>query len=170
MDLQAFFTMSYGLYVVSSVFDGKQNGCIVNTVTQVTAEPPKVSVAVHKQNLTAELIEKSGVFNAVPLTEDASMQMIGLFGFREGRSMEKYANISFDTDSNGICYPTQSAAALFSCKVIDRLDLDTHLLFVGEAIEAKRLSDLPVMTYAYYHAVKKGKTPPKASSYIPASK
>ena len=98
------------------------------------------------------------------------MQMIGLFGFREGRSMEKYANISFDTDCNGICYPTQSAAALFSCKVIDRLDLDTHLLFVGEAIEAKRLSDLPVMTYAYYHAVKKGKTPPKASSYIPASK
>lgn len=73
MDLQAFFKMSYGLYVLSAAFDGKQNGCIVNTVTQVTAEPPKATVAVSKQNLTTELIEQSGFFNAVPLTEKATM-------------------------------------------------------------------------------------------------
>ena len=170
MDTNAFFTLSYGLYVVSSVFDGKQNGCVVNTVTQVTSQPPKLTVAINKQNLTTELIEKSGMFNAVSLTEKATMLMIGRFGFREGAKMEKYADIPFAKDSNGICYPTESVAALFSCKVIDRLDLGTHILFVGEVTEAKRLSDDPVMTYAYYHTVIKGKTPPKASSYIPPAK
>lgn len=87
MDTQAFYTLSYGLYIVSSVFEGKQNGCTVNTVTQVTSQPPKLSVAVNKQNLTAELIDKSGIFNAVSLTQDATMETIGLFGFREGRKI-----------------------------------------------------------------------------------
>ena len=89
LDLQAFFKMSYGLYVLSSAFDGKQNGCIVNTVTQVTAEPPKVAVAVSKQNLTTSLIERSGLFNAVALTEEATMDLIGRFGFRSGREEDK---------------------------------------------------------------------------------
>ena len=165
MDLQAFFKMSYGLYVLSSAFDGRQNGCIVNTVTQVTAEPPKVAVAVSKKNFTTELIEKSGVFNAVPLTQSADMEMIGRFGFKCGRDTEKYYGISFTVDENGVRYPSQHAAAFFSFKVLDKLDLDTHLLFVGEAVEAKKLSDEPVMTYDYYHTVVKGTTPPNAPSY-----
>lgn len=170
MDTQAFFTLSYGLYVVSSVFDGKQNGCIVNTVTQVTAQPPKLTVATNKQNLTTELIDKSGMFNAVSLTQKCNMQFIGRFGFRQGANMEKYADIPFEKDSNGICYPTEFSAALFSCNVIDRVDLGSHILFVGEVTEAKRLLNDPVMTYSYYHTVIKGKTPPKASSYIPPTK
>ena len=68
-------------------------------------------------------------------------------------------------DANGVWYPTETASAMFSCKVIDKLDLDTHVLFVGKSIEAVKLSDAPVMTYDYYHKVLKGKTPPKASSY-----
>jgi len=165
MDLQAFYKISYGLYVVSSAFDGKQNGCIVNTVTQVTAEPPKVAVAVSKNNLTTELIQKSGVFNAVALTQSATMLMIGRFGFRNGREMEKYNGIPYEVDVNGIYYPTESVSALFSCKVECQQDLGTHMLFVGETIETKTLSNDPVMTYEYYHKVIKGKTPANAPSY-----
>lgn len=165
LDLQSFFKMSYGLYVVSAAFEGKQNGCIVNTVMQVTAEPPKVAVAVNKLNLTAELIEKSGMFNAAVLTENATMQLIGRFGFQSGQDLEKYHGIPCTTDDNGICYPGESVGAIFSCKVISQLDLDTHLLFVGEVDQAADVSKEPVMTYAYYHQVKKGLTPPKASSY-----
>ena len=165
LDLQAFFKMSYGLYVLSSAFDGKQNGCIVNTVTQVTAEPPKVAVAVSKQNLTTSLIERSGLFNAVALTEEATMDLIGRFGFRSGREEDKFAGIPHGADANGVWYPTETASAMFSCKVIDKLDLDTHVLFVGKSIEAVKLSDAPVMTYDYYHKVKKGETPPNAPSY-----
>ena len=107
LDLQAFFKMSYGLYVLSSAFDGKQNGCIVNTVTQVTAEPPKVAVAVSKQNLTTSLIERSGLFNAVALTEEATMDLIGRFGFRSGREEDKFAGIPHGADANGVWYPTE---------------------------------------------------------------
>lgn len=165
MDLQTFFKLSYGLYIVSAAFEGKQNGCIVNTVMQVTAEPPKIAVAVNRDNLTTELIEKSGKFNAAVLTQSATMDLIGRFGFRSGRELEKYEGISYAADASGIYYPTESTAALFSCKVLDRMDLDTHILFVGETLEASTLSDAPVMTYDYYHKVKKGETPPSAPSY-----
>ena len=165
MDLQAFFKMTYGLYILSTAFEGKQNGCIVNTVTQVTAEPPKAAVAVSKQSLTAQLIERSGVFNAVPLTEDATMDLIGRFGFRSGRDEEKYDGVPHKSDVNGVWYPALSVAAMFSFRLLQTLDLDTHILFVGEAKEAVKLSDVPVMTYDYYHRVKKGETPPSAPSY-----
>ena len=165
MDLQAFFKMSYGLYVVSTAYGGRQNGCIVNTVGQVTAEPPKVTVSISKQNFTTQLIERSGYFNAVPLTQSASMDLIGRFGFRSGREEDKYAGIPHGTDPNGVWYPGESAAALFTFTVLDRVDLDTHLLFIGRALDARTLSDEPVMTYNDYHFIKQGRTPPNAPSY-----
>lgn len=165
MDLQAFFKMSYGLYILSSAYGGKQNGCIVNTVGQVTAEPPKVAVAVNKLNLTTELIEKSGAFNAIALTEGASMDLIGRFGFRSGKDTDKYDGLPHGVDTQGIWYPSEGASAIFSCKVLDKLDLDTHVMFVGEAVEATALSTDPVMTYDYYHKIKRGLTPPTAPSY-----
>ena len=165
MDLQAFFKMTYGLYIVSTAAGGQQNGCVVNTVTQVTAEPPKATVALSKNNFTTSLIQQSGVFNAVPLLEEAPMDLIARFGFETGSRLDKFAGIPHGVDANGVWYPTQGAAALFSFQVVGQLDLGTHLLFVGEAVEAKALSAAPVMTYDYYHRVKKGQTPPNAPSY-----
>lgn len=165
LDLQAFFKMSYGLYVLSSAFDGKQNGCIVNTVTQVTAEPPKVAVAVSKQNLTTSLIERSGLFNAVALTEEATMDLIGRFGFCSGREEDKFAGIPTARMPTGCGIPRKSASAdvllqgdrqarpryaRALCRQIDR---------GGQALRRA------VMTYDYYHKVKKGETPPNAPSY-----
>lgn len=165
MDIQTFFKLSYGLYVASSAFDGKQCGCIVNTVAQVTAEPPKIAMAVSKNNFTTSLIEKSGVFNAAVLAEKATMELIGRFGFQSGRDIDKFDGIDYKADQNGVFYPTEGIAAVFPCKVIDRLDLDTHVMFIGLVKDTIGLSKDPVMTYDYYHSIKKGETPPNAPSY-----
>lgn len=170
MDLQALFTMSYGLYVVSSADGERRSGCIVNTLTQVTAEPPRLVVAVNKDNVTTEIIRKAGRFTGVALGVGAGMELIGRFGFRSGRDLDKFDGIPYGEDESGIPYPTEHAVARFSCRVIGETDLGTHVLFVGELTEAERLLDEEPMTYAYYHQVKKGLTPKNASSYNPTEK
>lgn len=165
MDIKAFFKMTYGLYIVSSRFEDKDCGCIVNTLEQVTAEPIKMAVAISKNNLTEELIEKSGFFTAVALTQDADIKLIGHFGFKTGRNIEKFAAYPFARDENGVAYLTESVAARYSMKLIDKLDLGTHVMLIGEALEAEILSEGEPLTYAYYQQVKKGTTPKNAPSY-----
>ncbi|MDD3243681.1 MAG: flavin reductase [Eubacteriales bacterium] len=165
MDQTALFKLSYGLYIVSTAYDGKQNGCVVNTLTQVTSEPARLAVTVNKANLTAQLIEKSGLFNAVVLTQDAPIEHIGRFGFARGADREKYDRGDTQLDENGLPYTKQYAAALFSCKVVQMLDVGTHMMFIGEVTQAEKLDGAEPMTYAYYHQVKKGTTPKNAPSY-----
>lgn len=165
MDLTAFYKMTYGLYILSSSVQGKDAGCIVNTVTQVTAEPPKLAVAVNKQNTTAKIIQESGVFAAVPLTQEAGMDLIGVFGFRSSETEDKFAGFHFKRDEAGVPYVTDCAAARFSAKVEQTVDLGTHLLFIGEVTEAEKLLPEEPMSYAYYHSVVKGGTPKTAPSY-----
>ena len=165
MDQTAFFKLSYGLYIISSQLEGKQAGCIVNTVTQVTAEPERMTVAVHKENYTAEVIKKSGVFAVSVLTQQADMDLIGKFGFESSKDTDKFAGLTCQTDENGVKYITGPVAARFACKVIDCMDAGTHYIFLADVVEAKVLSSDEVLTYSYYHQVKKGLTPPKASSY-----
>lgn len=165
MDLAAFFKLSYGVYIVSSASGSRRSGCVVNTVTQVTAEPPKVVVSVSKENFTCQLIKESGFFNVTVLEQEAPMELIRRFGFISGRDEDKFSEIPYLLDGNRIPYPTESAAAVLSCKVINEIDLDTHILFVGLVQEANVLSQAPVMTYAYYHEEKKGTTPANAPSF-----
>lgn len=165
MDMTSFFKLSYGLYVVSTTWEGKNNGCVVNTVVQVTAEPPRLAVTVNKSCLTAELIGKSHKFNAVVLTQDAPIEFIGRFGFTQGRQKEKFDRGDTCIDENGLPYVKEHAAALFSCNVISSLDVGTHIIYVGEVVQAETLSDQPVLTYEYYHKNKKGTTPKSAPSY-----
>jgi rubredoxin len=93
------------------------------------------------------------------------MELIGLFGFQTSRDIDKFADVSFGCDGHGMPFVTEQAVARFAIKVRETLDVGTHLLFVGDVIEADVLSSEAPMTYAYYHQVKGGKTPPKASSY-----
>ncbi len=165
MNLESFFKLTYGLYIVSSAFEENRSGCVVNTLSQVTAEPIQLTVAIHKDNFTAQLIQKSQRFNGVALTQGVPMEQIRRFGFQSGRDVDKFAGIPLAFDAAGIPYPTQSVAAMFSCKVVDQLDLGSHLLFVGLAEQGELLSNEPVLTYTDYHMVKKEQTPPKASSY-----
>ncbi len=165
MDIQAFFKLSYGLYVVSARSGEKKYGCIVNTLQQVTAEPPMLSVAVNKNSVTAKAILDSGRFCGTVLTETADMNLIGTFGFKNSEAVDKFASFSTKEDENNIPYLTEHAAARYSCEVAGTLDLGTHILIIGKVTEAEILSDEPVMTYDYYHRVVKGGTPPTAPSY-----
>lgn len=165
MDLTALFKMSYGLYVVSAEADGTKAGCVINTATQVTADPPRMMVAVHKDNFTTGIIERAGAFTVTAIDKTADMPYIGNFGFRTSENYDKFEKYGCETSAVGSPYAPEHACAVFACKLIDTIDVGTHNLFIGEIVDAEKLSDAEPLTYAYYHAVLKGKTPPKASSY-----
>lgn len=165
MDATALFKMSYGLYVISTSWQGKDSACVVNTLQQVTNMPNQLSVAVHKENFTCGLIEQSGMYAATVLTNETEMNLLRYFGFRSSKDVDKFEGRAFDRDQAGLPYLTEHMAARYSMKVTAKLDVGTHMLFVGEVLESEILSDEPVMTYEYYHKTKNGITPPKASGY-----
>ncbi len=165
MDMTAFFSMSYGLYVVSAEADGQRAGCVINTATQVTAEPPRIMVAVHKDNVTTDVIERAGAFTVTAIDKTADMPYIGNFGFRTSANFDKFEKYGCEISAVGSPYSPEHACALFACRVVKTVDVGTHLLFIGDVVDARRLSDEEPLTYGYYHSTLKGKTPPKASSY-----
>ncbi len=165
MNEKALYKITYGLYVVSAEAEGKSSGCVVNTLQQVTSKPVRLSVAVNKDNLTCELTRKAGRFAAVALDQRANLAFIGRFGFRSGRDLEKYEGASTAKDAAGMPYCWENACARYSCRVIDTVDLGTHMLFVGEAEEMEVLSENEPLTYGYYRTVIKGGTPKNAPSY-----
>jgi flavin reductase (DIM6/NTAB) family NADH-FMN oxidoreductase RutF len=165
VDRKALHKLTYGLYIISSTFEGKDSGCVVNTLAQVTSEPPKMSVAINKNNFTEQQIEKSGFFTATALTQDADIKLIGTFGFKSGRDTEKFAGLNTARDINGVPYLTDNTAARISCRLVDKLDLGTHMMLIGEVLDAEVLSETEPLTYLYYQQIKKGTTPRNAPSY-----
>jgi flavin reductase (DIM6/NTAB) family NADH-FMN oxidoreductase RutF/rubredoxin len=165
VDRKAFHTLSYGVYIAAAQTDELRAGCVVNTFQQVTSSPAQVSVAVNKDNATADVIKKAGRFTAAVLDETATMELIGRFGFKTSTEIDKFADTAFATDAAGQPYVTEHACAWASVLVDHAIDMGTHWVFLGEAEEAGVLSKEPPMTYAFYRQVKGGKTPPKASSY-----
>lgn len=174
-DTKALFLLSSGLYVVSAgalaeeALPAARSGCVVNTVVQVTSRPPRVSVAVNKDNFTSGLIRRAGAFAVTVIDQSADMLFIGNFGFRTGADYDKFTRYEASQTALGMPYTTAHACAMLSCRLVDTVDVGTHLLFIGEVREADRLSENPPLTYDYYHKVLKGKTPPKASSFVPES-
>ena len=132
--------------------DGRDNGRIVNTAVQVASLPTKLAISVQKGNLTREVIEKSGKFNASVLTEDVPFETIRHFGMQSGRDVDKFADfVGFERSANGLIYLTEHTNAAFSCKVVEKLDLGSHMMFIGEVTESKKLPGGASCTYAYYH-------------------
>ena len=166
IDQTAMFAMSYGLYVVSAEADGLKAGCVVNTAVQVTADPIRLSVAVHKDNVTAGAIARAGAFAVTALDQTADMPYIGNFGFRSSDTYDKFATYRTAVSEVGSPYCPEHVCAVYGCRLIDTVDVGTHCLFIGEVEQAELLSGEPPLTYAYYHSTLKGKTPPKASSYL----
>jgi len=165
MDFQALNSCSYGLYILSSKKGDKYNGQIVNTVVQVTAEPPTVAVSVNRDNLTQQYITESKVFSASVLLTEAPMTLIGKWGFKSGRDTDKFEGTEFKLGKTGAPIVLDGALAFLEAEVIDSLDVGTHTIFVGKLVDCAMLSEGEPMTYAYYHQVKKGKTPKKAATY-----
>ncbi|MBP5242536.1 MAG: flavin reductase [Clostridia bacterium] len=145
--------LTYGLFVLTTTDGEKANGCIVNTVEQVAFPPSRISVAVNKNNYTAELIAKSKKFTASVLSEKAKLETFARFGFQSGRDADKFAGFSAHaTASNGCEYITAEAGAnAYLCgDVIEIIDLGTHYLFIATLTDGEILSDAPPCTYAYY--------------------
>ena len=166
-DKKAFHSLSYGMYVIGTRFDDKDYGCVANTFAQVTSSPLQVSVALNKENATTAAVRQAGRFTASCLSEQADMQLIGTFGFHTSAELDKFAQHASARDESGLPYVAEQCCAWFSAKVVSELDLGTHVLFVGEVEECAKVADAAApMTYAFYHQVKGGKTPPKASSYL----
>jgi flavin reductase (DIM6/NTAB) family NADH-FMN oxidoreductase RutF/rubredoxin len=168
IDGKALWSISYGMYIVSAQAGGKANGQIANTVFQVTAEPPRLAIAINKENLTNRLIRESGAFGVSVLGEGVPMELVGLFGFSSGRDVDKLARVSF---RNGALAPlvTDHAISVTEARVISEVDTGTHTLFVGEVTSAEMLQDVPPLTYAGYHA-RKGRAPKNAPTYQPEAR
>ncbi len=165
VDIKSFFKMSYGLYIISGQDGGSHSGVIVNTLLQTSANPEKVSVTISKNSYTMKLIEKSKKFCATVLTESADIDFIANFGFKCGKTCDKFANVEVEIAENGVKYSPQHAAAVFECTVTEQKDLGTHIMFFADVDEAKTISDEPVMTYDYYYNVVKGTTPKDSPMY-----
>lgn len=166
LDVKALWSCSYGIYVVTSCHDGKANGQIANTVFQVTAEPPRVAVAINKGNYTHGLIEGSGVFAVSVLAESTPMPFIGRFGFNTGHEMDKLSGIESEEGVTGCPCVIENAVSVFETKVFAHIDAGTHTVFVADVLSGKVLGDGRPMTYAKYHEMK-GKAPKSAPTYRP---
>lgn len=163
----AMFKLSYGLFVLTAKDGNKDNGCIINTVMQVTDSPKRISIAVNKANFTHDMILKTGVFNVSVLSEEAKFGIFERFGFSSGRDTDKFDNFNnISRSENGLIYLTESANTLLSGRVIDTRDCGTHTEFFADVTEAKVLSDTPSMTYQYYFDNVKPKPQKKVKGYI----
>lgn len=149
LDPSAFFKLSYGLFVLSAREGSRDNGCIINTVTQVTDSPKRIAIAVNKANYTHDMILRTGVFNVSVLTESVPFKLFQHYGFQSGRDASKVTG-NEARSANGLCYLTEHVNAFFSAKVIKTEDYGTHTLFVADVTEAKVLSAEPSVTYSYY--------------------
>ncbi len=167
IDRKAFRSLSSGLYLITAKAGDARCGCVVNTLVQVASEPATLSVSLNKENATTAAVRQAGRFTASCLSEQADMQLIGTFGFHTSTELDKFAQHASARDEAGMPYVAEQCCAWFSAKVVSELDLGTHVLFVGEVQECAKVADAAApMTYAFYHQVKGGKTPPKASSYL----
>ncbi len=151
-DLTALFNIGYGLYVVTSNDGKKDNGLIVNTVTQVTSTPNRIAVTINKENYSHHIIKQTGKMNLNCLSSDAPFKVFETFGFRSGRNVDKFADCTPLRSDNGLVFLPRYINAFMSLKVEQYVDLDTHGMFICSITESRVLSDRETMSYAYYHA------------------
>ena len=149
-DMTALFRIGYGLYVVTSNDGRKDNGLIVNTVTQLTDNPYRVAVNINKANYSHHVIRQTGVLNVNCLSIDAPFSVFQQFGFQSGRTVDKFAGQKINRSGNGLVFLDKYINAFMSLKVEQYVDLDTHGMFICSVTEARVMSDQDTMTYTYY--------------------
>lgn len=145
------FMIPYGLYIVTTCVDGRDNGCVSNTFQQVTSTPTQMSVCLNKSSLTCEMIGKSGIFTVSVISEKADFSLFRHFGFQSGRDVDKFKDFTACRRvKNGTMAITEGTNSFFSVKVSQTVDLGSHMMFIGEATEMETLCDVPSATYSYY--------------------
>ena len=149
-DLTALFNIGYGLYVITSNDGKKDNGLIVNTVTQVTNTPNRIAVCINKDNYSHHVIKQTGIMNINCLSQDAPFSVFQNFGFQSGRSADKFAGQEILRSDNGLAFLPMYINSFMSLKVDDYVDLDTHGMFICSVTESRVISHVETMTYTYY--------------------
>jgi len=151
VDPTALFNIGYGLYVVTSNDGTKDNGLIVNTVTQVTNTPNRVAVTINKLNYSCEVIAKTGKLNISTLSQEASFAIFERFGFHSGRDTDKFAGFDHvQRAANGLLFLDKFVNAFICCKVVNQLDLGTHVMFICDVTQCANLNKTETMSYTYY--------------------
>lgn len=166
MDPNVLHNLSYGMFIVSSNKGELLNGQIVNTVFQITSEPVTIAISINKQNLTHEYIGTSSRFALSILDEKTPLSFIGKFGFKSGRTENKFKDINFKKLPSGCPVVLDNALCYIEAKVVKKMDCFTHTLFIGEMTDSEMLKNGKPMTYDYYHQEKRGTTPASAPTYI----
>ena len=162
MDQKALYSLSYGVFMLSTKAGDKINGCITNTCMQVANSPTRVAISVLNSNFTCDLIKESGYFALSILDQTVTFETIKHFGLQSGRDINKFEDITPPTDQNGIPYLGWQSCAVISCRVAGSEDLGSHTLFIAEVEDAKVLSENAPLTYADYQSKVKPKPEKKA--------
>ena len=171
INYEALFKISYGLYVVASGSKDYGNGYISNTVFQVTSEPPRFATCCSKDNHTAELIQTTGLFSVSVLHLNATPSTIGTFGYKSGKDTDKLARMNIRYGETGVPIVLDDATAFLECRVTETYDVGTHLMFIGDLVQAEVIDDSQdPLTYLHYRKVRKGVAPKNAPTYIDKSK
>ncbi|MCU4175963.1 flavin reductase [Carboxylicivirga sp. N1Y90] len=170
MDFEAFYKISYGLYVISASNGKKINGYIANTAFQVTASPPQIAISCNTDNFTCGLIEQSKKFSISILNQNAKAETIGLFGYKSGKDIDKFESIDYTKAQSGTPVVLEDCIAWFDCKVNQVIEVGSHKMFIATIVENNLLNaDADPLTYEYYRKVKKGVAPKNAPTYIDKS-
>lgn len=164
MNNKVFNNLTYGVYIVSC-FDGqKYTGCTVNSIMQVASDPAIIALSVNKENYTHSCIENNKKIAVSILAENSNPLSIGTFGFRSGRDCNKFSIIDYSLINN--LPVVKDACAYLICEIINKVETQSHSVFIAQVIDGDILNAEKPMTYAYYHNVIKGKTPKSAPTFI----
>jgi len=166
MNSKALYSLTYGLFIVSSVKGSKLNGQVANTVIQVCSEPQIIQAVINRNNLTHEYISASKVFSASILAKETPLNFIGAFGFKSGRDTDKLAGVNYRQGQTGAPIVLDNTLAYLEARVIDQKEVSTHTIFIAQLIDADVIREGEPLSYAYYQQVKRGVTPKSAPSYI----
>lgn len=165
MNTSAFWSMSYGVYVISTWDGERETGCIANSAMQITSDPATIAISINHSNYTNSCIEKTGKFSISILGENSNPNIISIFGFQSGKDINKFDQVAHDVKA-GLPVVTDSCAYVV-CEVINKMETETHTVFLGKVIDCDVMQKDNAMTYSYYHKVIKGKSPKAAPTYLP---
>ena len=165
MNTKALRDISYGMYVITSIYDNEKVGCIVNTVTQVSSEGPTLLVNINKNNYTNQIIKKSNKLNISILSEKTSQEIITTFGYKSSKDTDKFENINYEMYNN-LPIIKENMTSIIHCEVLNIIDANTHDIFILKVLDSEKVSNETPMTYKYYHEVMKGTSPKNAPTFI----
>ena len=171
IDIEALSRVSYGLYIVGSGNKNRGNAYISNTVFQVTSDPPRFATCCSRDNYTAELIRDAGAFSVSVLQRDTPMAVFTRFGYQSGKKLDKFAGMDLRYGETGVPVVLNESIAILECRLVQTVELDTHLLFIGELVRSELLDpEAEPITYLHYRKVKKAQAPKNAPTFVDRSK